>query len=270
MDMRNNVIYNWAGNGCYGGEGMKVNIVNNYYKPGPATPAKKAVRYRIAGVGIRTAEYVATYPAFAPMLHVWGKYYVDGNVMEGTDEVTNDNWTKGMYEQIDDSRNDGLFTAVTRDTIRLTLPLDADVITTHTAKQAFDLVLAYAGCSKQRDIIDERIAKETKEGTATYTGTVTEGAADTPGLIDLPSDVMPEGATSPWPDLSDGGVTADELKDSDGDGIPDVWETKNGLDPNNASDGNAKTLSKEGYTNLEVYMNSLVSDITEKQNRVNE
>lgn len=270
MDMRNNVIYNWAGNGCYGGEGMKVNIVNNYYKPGPATPAKKAVRYRIAGVGIRTAEYVATYPAFAPMLHVWGKYYVDGNVMEGTDEVTNDNWTKGMYEQIDDSRNDGLFTAVTRDTIRLTLPLDADVITTHTAKQAFDLVLAYAGCSKQRDIIDERIVKETKEGTATYTGTVTEGAADAPGLIDLPSDVMPEGATSPWPDLSDGGVTADELKDSDGDGIPDVWETKNGLDPNNASDGNAKTLSKEGYTNLEVYMNSLVSDITEKQNRVNE
>ena len=144
------------------------------------------------------------------------------------------------------------------------------MITTHTAKQAFDLVLAYAGCSKQRDIIDERIAKETKEGTATYTGTVTEGAADAPGLIDLPSDVMPEGATSPWPDLSDGGVTADELKDSDGDGIPDVWETKNGLDPNNASDGNAKTLSKEGYTNLEVYMNSLVSDITEKQNKVNE
>ena len=65
-------------------------------------------------------------------------------------------------------------------------------------------------------------------------------------------------------------MTADELKDSDGDGIPDVWETKNGLDPNNASDGNAKTLSKEGYTNLEVYMNSLVSDITEKQNKVNE
>lgn len=265
MDMRNNVIYNWAGNGCYGGEGMHVNIVNNYYKPGPATPKNKSVSYRIAGIGIRTTEYVATYPGFAPMLHVWGKFYVDGNIMEGSAAVTADNWTKGMYEQISNANNDGLFTAVTRDTMRLAAPLKTDEITTHTAQQAFDLVVAYAGCSKQRDIIDERIAKETKDGTATYTGSVTADAAGAPGLIDLPSDVMPQGATSPWPTLSDGGVTADALKDTDGDGMPDVWETKNNLNPGDASDGVKATLSKEGYTNLEVYMNSLVSDITEKQ-----
>ena len=180
--------------------------------------------------------------------------------MEGSDEVTNDNWTKGIYEQIDNSKCDGLFTTVTRDTIRLDAPLETDVITTHTAEQAFNLVVAYAGCSKQRDIIDERIAKETKDGTATYIGSVTEGAANAPGLIDLPSDVMPAGQASPWPELSDGGVAADALKDTDGDGMPDVWETANGLNPNDPADGTVYGLSKE-YTNLEVYMNSLVNHL---------
>lgn len=92
MDFRNNVIYNWAGNGCYGGEGMKVNIVNNYYKPGPATNTKGgAVKYRIAKIGIRTTAYCTASPSFAPMLHVWGKFYVDGNYIVGNSEVTNDN-----------------------------------------------------------------------------------------------------------------------------------------------------------------------------------
>jgi len=262
MDMRNNVIYNWGGNGCYGGEGMKINIVNNYYKPGPATPKNKAIRYRIAGIGIRTSEYVKTYPAFAPMKHVWGKFYINGNVVEGSEEVTKDNWSKGVYEQIDNSKNDGLFTELTRDTMRLRVPLETDVITTHTAEKAFELVLAYAGCAKQRDIIDDRIVKEAKEGTATYIGSITENAASSQGLIDLPSDVMPKGATSPWPTLSDGNVATDQLKDSDGDGMPDVWELKKKLNPNDATDGKTTTLSKNGYTNLEVYLNSLVVEIT--------
>ena len=86
VDIRNNVYYNWAGNGCYGGEGMKVNIVNNYYKPGPATPHNK-VRYRIASVGVRSKKYCYNKKGepniWHPMLHVWGKFYVDGNVVEG-------------------------------------------------------------------------------------------------------------------------------------------------------------------------------------------
>lgn len=261
VDMRNNVFYNWAGNGCYGGEGMKVNIVNNYYKPGPATPANK-VRYRIASVGVRTYAYCydkeGRSNSWTPMLHVWGKYYVEGNIIEGEPEVSRDNWTKGIYEQIDTQGNDGTFTEATRDSIRLRTPLDAGIITTHTAHEAYQKVLASAGCSKWRDVIDERIIKETATGTATYTGSITPEANRYPGLIDLPADVREKGEASPWVSLSDEGIKAEELKDTDNDGMPDWWERQNGLAPEDAADGIMTTLSKEGYTNLEVYLNSLV------------
>ena len=79
VDMRCNVFYNWAGNGCYGGEGMRVNIVNNYYKPGPATPQGKAIARRIFAPGIRTTRYCRDENgrpnSWAPMEHVWGKFY---------------------------------------------------------------------------------------------------------------------------------------------------------------------------------------------------
>lgn len=262
VDMRNNVFYNWAGNGCYGGEGMHVNIVNNYYKPGPATPRDSRVRYRIASPGVRTTRY-CTRPDGTPtvwktMEHVWGKFYVDGNVVEGNPEVTADNWTKGIYEQINNATCDNTFTQKVKEEMRLSTPLDAGVVTTHTAARAYELVLVHAGCSKQRDSIDKRIIDETRSGTAHCTGSVTKDAATSPGLIDLPADTKPHGASSAWPELNDGGVTADELNDADGDGIPDVWEAAHGLNPRDGADGNATTLSREGYTNLEVYLNSLV------------
>lgn len=273
VDMRNNVFYNWAGAGCYGGEGMKVNIVNNYYKPGPATPKNSPVSYRISAIGVRTTEYCTradgTPNVWKSMEHVWGRFYVDGNVVEGNAEVTEDNWNRGIYAQINNASCDYTFTEQVRNEIRLATPLETDVITTHTAEQAYPLVVAYAGCSRQRDMIDARIAEETTNGTATYYGSITTDAKSKSGLIDLPADVKPVGAVSAWPELSDGGVYPDEQKDTDGDGMPDAWEIMHGLDPKDASDGNATTLSREGYTNLEVYTHSLVQGITQKQNVIN-
>lgn len=263
VDMRNNVIYNWAGGGCYGGEGMKVNIVNNYYKPGPATPRDNQIGYRIAAIGVRTTRYChnadGTPNQWKPMEHVWGQLYVDGNVIEGFPDVTRDNWTKGVYEQINNASCDHTFTEQVKKEMRLTAPLERGIITTHSAQEAYRLVLADAGCSKWRDVIDERIITETRNGTATYIGSITPNAKTVPGLIDLPSDVKPNDATSAWPELSDGGVTDDVLKDTDGDGMPDVWELTHELNPNDNSDGRKVSLSKEGYTNLEVYMNSLLA-----------
>ena len=258
MDMRNNVIYNWGNNGCYGGEAMKVNIVNNYYKPGPGTPTNNNKDKRIASIGIRTTKYVTDNPSYKPAWHIWGKYFVEGNVNTKHNVVTNDNWTYGIYNQITNSDNDNTFTVVTRDTMKITEPLDITATTTHTAEVAYERVLAYVGASKSRDSFDELMVSDTRNGVATNTG-----SGLSKGFINTQDDNKPADAGddwSAWPELTQG----TPVTDADGDGMDDAWETANGLNPNDANDGSQ--LNDEGYTMLEVYLNSLVSDITEGQN----
>ncbi|MBR2192536.1 MAG: hypothetical protein IJ910_04395 [Bacteroidaceae bacterium] len=257
MDMRNNVIYNFGGNGCYGGEGMKVNIVNNYYKPGPGTPIDKKGK-RIAGIGIRNNKYIVDYPDYAPTLHLWGKYFVEGNVNSKYSDVTNDNWTYGIYNQIIASDCDGTYTQTTKDTIRLDAPIPYVVTTTHTAAQAYERVLDYAGASLSRDSFDELMVSDTRNGKATYTGSGLNS-----GFINSQDDNKPSGASpswSAWPTLNSSAAPTD----TDGDGMPDAWESANGLNPNDAADG--ALVADNGYTNVENYLNSLVETITTSQN----
>lgn len=129
-------------------------------------------------------------------------------------------------------------------------PCPIGEVTTHSAETAYKKVLEYVGASIYRDAVDARYAKEAQDGTATYKGSVTNkwGMIDKvsdQGTYELESTSRPEGF------------------DTDKDGIPDEWETANGLNPNDKSDGNAKTIdtTKGWYTNLEVYLNSLVEDI---------
>jgi len=56
-----------------------------------------------------------------------------------------------------------------------------------------------------------------------------------------------------WPKLESGTAPAD----SDRDGMPDAWEKEHGLNANDPADGNAS--QKDGYTNLEHYLNSLLN-----------
>lgn len=261
MDMRNNVIYNWGGNGCYGGEGMNVNLVNNYYKPGPGTKQRSdALQYRIAGIGIRTTSYIASNPAFAPMLHAWGKFYVTGNHVFGNSEVTADNWTKGIYEQISNASVDYTFTPTTKDTMKLTAPLNYMYVTNHTPSVAYERVLQYAGASLSRDWVDSLMVSDARNGVATHTGS---GTGNILGIIDSQEDNRPANAPanwSAWPVLK----SSPAPTDTDGDGMPDSWETANSLNPNNALDGNIE--DKDGFTMLENYLNSIVSTITNGQN----
>ena len=257
MDMRNNVIYNYGKNGCYGGEAMNVNIVNNYYKPGPGSSTDNYGK-RIAGIGIRTDSYIETYPAYAPAHHIWGKFFVEGNVNSKFADVTADNWTYGIYNQITNSDNDNLYTQTTRDTIKLYEPIPFIATTTHTAQKAYEKVLQYAGASLHRDSFDELMISDTQNGTATYTG---NGLGK--GFVNSQDDNKPANAPadwSAWPTLVQNGTIIDE----DGDGIDDEWELANGMSPTNPNDANE--LTDEGYTKLEVYLNSLVNDITINQN----
>ena len=257
MDMRNNVIYNFGGNGCYGGEGMNVNIVNNYYKPGPGSPTDNKGK-RIAGIGIRTNSYIATYPDYAPALHLWGHYYVTGNVNSSYSDVTSSNWTVGVINQVNASDCDGTWTQATKDSIKLSEPIYFITTTTHSAADAYEKVLQYAGASLHRDSFDEMMVSDTRLGRASHTG-----SGNAAGFVNSQEDNKPTGASSTWsawPELN----SETALTDTDGDGMPDEWETAHGLDPKKASDGSA--LDASGYTNVEVYLNSLVADITEQQN----
>ncbi len=236
VDMRNNVIYNWGGNSGYGAEGGNYNLVNNYYKPGPAT--ESGVDDRIFSPndddGSNTNEE-----------GVWGTFYVDGNYMYGSSTVTSDNWEGIDLNPQSSSDN------TTKDDIKSSTSFDYGDITTHTASNAYSAVLEYVGASLVRDEIDERIVDETENGTYTYEGS----NGSTNGLIDSQSDV------GGWPTYS----SSTAPTDSDEDGIPDSWESSYGLDSDDASDGSSYSLSSY-YTNVEVYLNSLVADITEAQN----
>ncbi len=270
MDLRNNVFYNWAGNGCYGGEAMDVNIVNNYYKPGPATLTRGAnIQKRIAAVGCRTTSYCKrevnpttgeiTGNAWLPTWHQWGQLYVDGNVNPLWADVTADNWTLGVLNQIDKSGNDRTFNDSVAEYMHLLRPLDFYAVTTHSAEDAYERVLAYAGACLHRDWIDTLMVYDTRHTVASHTGT---GCA--PGIINSQNDNrpanLPEGAQwDAWPDLQ----SLTPPTDTDRDGMPDDWEQAHSLNPNDPTDRNI--LNDEGYTMLECYLAELVADITAGQ-----
>lgn len=228
IDYVNNVVYNWGGNSTYGGEGVKqarqINMVNNYYKPGPATSKKT----RLLDPTVECSN-CSPYGTVVP-----AKFYLQGNYMYGSQQVAADNW-QGSTVQTEAVK------AATRWTDGLTL-LTAE----ESAEQAFETVLAKAGCSLRRDAIDTRIAEEVRTGTAACKGS----NGSTGGLIDTQADA------GGWPDLQAG----EAQKDTDRDGIPDAWEEAHGLNPLSNADGKAETLVS-GYSNLDVYLNDIVKHL---------
>lgn len=223
-DFRNNVIYNWGGNNIYGGEGGHYNIVNNYFKYGPVT--KSAVRYRIVNPNKEETKNIP-----------FGRYYVSGNYVDGAPDVTKDNYRgihMGNNGTEDDKKNAVMATSFP------TVELPAQ-----QASEAYIAVLERAGAVlPERDTMDHRIINDVKHRTG--------------ALIDVqghyPHGTPYEKTVAAWPFLKQGAVPTD----TDNDGIPDEWEKKHHLDPHDRKDAAAFMLDKN-YSNIEVYMNSLVN-----------
>lgn len=237
-DYRNNVIYNWGFNSCYGGENTDkhgnghtdINMVANYYKAGPAT-APGSAQYRIANPSYKVIKL--------------GKWFIDKNYVEGYPDITADNWNGGVQIPDMTKLND----------IRLMEPWPAMPINEHSAEEAYRHVLLRAGATlPKRDAVDTRIMKEVEGGYATYEGTTYKlkrevaDASKICGIIDSQNDV------GGWPELKSGEAPLD----SDGDGLPDSWEEHEALDPHNPADG--AEVSADGYTNLEIYLNFLAGE----------
>ena len=230
FDYRNNVIFNWRHRTMDGGdETSLVNVINNYYKPGPAT--NDEMHSTIARIEERSQyspgrrfEPGDWYPKTGGRP---GKWYVAGNVMEGSPEVTADNWL-GMHSQ---SHGDASQDA------RVNTPFEAWPVNQQTAQEAFQEVLAKAGATlPRRDAVDQRVTEMVRTGkTTTPDGVVTD-----------PKQV------GGYPNYS---FTADEVPtDTDHDGMPDAWEQSNGLNPADPADS-ATDRDNDGYTNVEEFLN---------------
>ncbi len=240
-DFRNNVVYNWGYNSSYGGEKQQpsdstpshsfteINMVANYYKPGPATQPG-SVSYRIANPGYRNVKTD------------YGKWYIADNTMVGNAQVTADNWNGGVQP----AGGSGDFQY-----LKLSTPWPSMAINQQTAEEAYNSVLDQAGCSlPKRDAVDTRIINDTRNGTATFEGVYKHyksvpDSTKVCGIIDSQNDV------GGFPTLN----STTPPTDTDHDGMPDEWETAHGLNPNDSSDRNK--IGKDGYTMIEEYINNI-------------
>lgn len=277
VDFRNCVMYNWGnGNGCYGGPGGGyINMVNNYYKAGPGTKSKT----RVTQVSVADNSNGGD----TPHMGYASRYYINGNYVTAASTPENYDWKGVIYDNGLSTINgekyikdaDHLYgeeqtyvkDADGVDCIRLRIdePVATGDVTTHSAKEAYEKVLAYCGASLYRDEVDARLVEEAKTGTTTYTGAI----AKTAGILDVindPAAATVDEQTASYPELVN--EARPDGYDSDKDGMPDEWEMLNGLDPNDASDAITYTLDTERgwYTNLEVYLNSVVQHIVQAQN----
>ena len=256
-DFRNNVVYNWGFNSTYGGEKQQqgnerfnfsvINMVANYYKPGPATRPGE-VTYRIVN------------PSSRNLVDDFGKWFVADNVVHGNSTVTANNWDGGVQPHGDSSHIAGL---------KLQQPFESVPINQQTAEEAYSSVLESVGASlPKRDAVDARIVDETRNGYATYEGETYKNSKSVPdkskksGVIDSQTDV------GGWPELK----SLPAPTDSDSDGMPDEWEKRYGFDARDAANA-SKDNDSDGYTNIEEYLNGTdptkFVDYTRPENNLN-
>lgn len=219
VDFRNNLIYNWEHNSIYGGELGKYNVVNNYFKPGPNT--RSAVNKRILNPTRDETRGLGT-------------FYVTGNWVDGNELVSKDNLQGIDFDNKLSAEEKGAAVTI--------VPFSVLPVPNQSAKEAYSAILNSVGASFKRDSLDRRLIQDVilRKGKI----------IDVQGGFEHGTPF--EQTIQAWPSLKNG----ISIQDLDQDGMPDAWEKTHGL---NIAISNAEgyDLSKE-YTNIEVYLNSLL------------
>lgn len=246
----NNVIFNYRHRTIDGGDHRSFyNIINNYFKPGPGTP-DSPVRHRVLKPESERSKTV---------VDNFGRAYVDGNVVEGNEKVTKDNWDGGVQPDVREKKIEDVLAAIRSDK-----PFNHAPYPLTSAKEALIYDLANAGATLPvRDAVDQRVLHMVQTG---QVGEATASAEDlakaaavgySPESVKALEEMVPHGyITDPrqvggYPDYK-----GEPYPDSDGDGLPDEWERAHGLDPKNAEDATADA-NGDGYTNIEDFINGL-------------
>jgi len=270
VDIRNNVFYNWGDKAGYGAENKaQVNIINNYYKAGPATPINKRARIFEYSVGQKFETDLS------------GRIWADGNKIDSyiTDEErksTDPKVQEAVKQAEEDARlvNENNFqiergTGVYLDPKypdmkyeKLANPVETYIkdypIAEDTADNAYKKVIADVGANlPKQDLVDARIIRDVTNRTAPQTG-----SNRSEYLVDSPIDGIQDETEENKANYDDRGypkfdeVSRDAAFDSDMDGIPDEWEDKMGLDKTNPND--SLNIAPGGYTWLEIYTEDLI------------
>ncbi len=225
FDFRNNVIFNWKHRTMDGGdETSLINVINCYYKPGPAT--NENMRNVMARIEQRDMYSPGNrfQPGgwYARTRNRPGKWYVAGNYFDGEPEITANNW-EGMQGN--------------EELARVNTPFEGWPVNQETAVEAFESVLARAGATlPKRDAVDARVCEMVRTGkTMTPDGVVSD-----PEQVGGYPDYAFDPATVP--------------ADGDHDGMSDAWETEHKLNPADAADG-PQDADDDGYTNVEEALN---------------
>jgi hypothetical protein len=245
MEFINNVNYNWGSTeAAYGADinlgflrSHTTNYVGNYFKPGPATSS--------------TRRFFTNYIVDGANLPKW---HLSGNVMSDDAAITSDNWS-GFATRWSGAAGTTLPAKEQLSSDTLLYPpqnitfggkwigYENYRINIESGEEAYQSVLSKSG-TYNRDSVERRVIKEVTTGTAVFSASFSK-----PGIIDKSYDA--EGYLN-YP-------SAFAPVDNDRDGMDDAWEIANGLNPNDESDRNL--LTEEGYTALEVYLNSLMGEI---------
>lgn len=215
----NNVDYNWRSSNNIDGE--QINVMGNYYKAG------SAMEEDMPPIQFKSDKG-------SPVSHG----YLAGNYFDGLPQQYNeDNYTAMNFEAWGGPETK--YQATTREVFEVTTRFDAGkykLANIQSAKEAYEACLKYSGSSLNRDLVDERFIQTIIDNSGKVIDSQSEvGGWDFYETIHRPED---------W--------------DTDSDGMPNDWEKKNGLDPENPDDRNGDK-NKNGYTNLEEYINSLVN-----------